>query len=35
MATTARKPRRPSSKAKTAETGKLIYTFSEGDASMR
>ena len=34
MATTARKPRR-SSKASAATNGKLIYTFSEGDASMR
>ena len=32
MATTARKPR---TRTKVAETGKLIYTFSEGNASMR
>ncbi|MGQ0607830.1 MAG: PEP/pyruvate-binding domain-containing protein, partial [Chloroflexota bacterium] len=37
MATTARKPRRTSSKAKSAadNNGKLIYTFAEGNASMR
>jgi pyruvate,orthophosphate dikinase len=36
MATTARKPRRTSPKAKgAASNGKLIYTFSEGNASMR
>jgi pyruvate, orthophosphate dikinase len=37
MATTARKPRKTTAKAKAgAETnGKLIYTFSEGNASMR
>jgi len=34
MATTARKPRRARSKA-AATNGKLIYTFSEGNASMR
>ncbi|HEY6607796.1 MAG TPA: pyruvate, phosphate dikinase, partial [Candidatus Limnocylindria bacterium] len=33
MATTARKPRRTTSRA--ARNGKLIYTFAEGDASMR
>jgi pyruvate,orthophosphate dikinase len=33
MATTARPPRRPRTKAATA--GKLIYTFHEGDATMR
>ena len=35
MATTARKPRRTSSKAKAATNGQLIYTFNEGNASMR
>ena len=38
MATTARKPRRSSPKAKAATAatnGKLIYTFAEGNASMR
>ncbi|HET6657291.1 MAG TPA: pyruvate, phosphate dikinase [Gaiellaceae bacterium] len=36
MATTARKPRRTTRKAAAAQSdGKLIYTFSEGDASMR
>ncbi|HEX5040008.1 MAG TPA: pyruvate, phosphate dikinase [Candidatus Limnocylindria bacterium] len=36
MATTARKPRRTTRKAAAAQAdGKLIYTFSEGDASMR
>ncbi|MDQ4034503.1 MAG: pyruvate, phosphate dikinase [Chloroflexota bacterium] len=35
MATTARKPRRSSAKASAEENGKLIYTFSEGNASMR
>ena len=36
MATTARKPRRTTRKATApASDGKLIYTFSEGDASMR
>ncbi|MBA4168956.1 MAG: pyruvate, phosphate dikinase [Chloroflexi bacterium] len=38
MATTARKPRRTRSKPKTATAatnGKLIYTFAEGNASMR
>jgi pyruvate,orthophosphate dikinase len=35
MATTARKPRRTSAKAKAARDGKLIYTFAEGNASMR
>src|SRR5687768_10545335 len=34
MATTARKPRKTASKA-AAANGKLIYTFAEGDASMR
>ncbi len=33
MATTARKPRRSTSRA--ARNGKLIYTFAEGNASMR
>src|SRR5687768_5395648 len=33
MATTARKPRRAATAA--AKDGKLIYTFSEGNASMR
>src|SRR6188474_2262963 len=35
MATTARKPRRTPRKRAPASEGKLIYTFSEGDASMR
>src|SRR5688572_7311343 len=35
MATTARKPRRATTKAAAAKNGKLIYTFSEGNASMR
>ncbi len=39
MATTARKPRKTASKARAAEdghrNGKLIYTFAEGNASMR
>ncbi|HEX7197267.1 MAG TPA: pyruvate, phosphate dikinase [Candidatus Limnocylindria bacterium] len=35
MATTARKPRRTSTKASAEKNGKLIYTFSEGNASMR
>ena len=35
MATTARKPRRTPPKKAPASDGKLIYTFSEGDASMR
>jgi pyruvate, orthophosphate dikinase len=35
MATTARKPRRTTRKAAPSSNGKLIYTFSEGDASMR
>jgi pyruvate,orthophosphate dikinase len=35
MATTARKPRKPASKASAASNGKLIYTFAEGNASMR
>ena len=35
MATTARKPRRTTRKAAATSNGKLIYTFSEGDASMR
>src|SRR5687768_17326770 len=35
MATTARKPRRSSAKASAEKNGKLIYTFSEGNASMR
>jgi len=35
MATTARKPRRTTRKATPASDGKLIYAFSEGDASMR
>jgi len=35
MATTARKPRRTVPKAAAAPNGKLIYTFSEGNASMR
>src|SRR5687768_18403162 len=34
MATTARKPRKTAAKAAPAN-GKLIYTFAEGDASMR
>jgi pyruvate,orthophosphate dikinase len=34
MATTARKPRRPSTRA-AKPTSKLIYTFAEGNASMR
>src|SRR5687768_8706233 len=34
MATTARKPRKTAAKA-AAANGKLIYTFAEGDASMR
>jgi pyruvate, orthophosphate dikinase len=37
MATTARKPRRAAARAsdKAARNGKLIYTFAEGNASMR
>jgi len=35
MATTARKPRKTASKARAESNGKLIYTFAEGDASMR
>ncbi len=35
MATTARKPRKPATKARAATNGKMIYTFSEGNASMR
>ena len=35
MATTTRKPRRAATKAATATNGQLIYTFSEGNASMR
>ncbi len=35
MATTARKPRRAATKAGAEQPGKLIYTFSEGNASMR
>jgi pyruvate,orthophosphate dikinase len=35
MATTARKPRRAPTKAAAVKPGKLIYTFSEGNASMR
>src|SRR5688500_13383938 len=35
MATTARKPRKTTAKAAAERTGKLIYTFSEGNASMR
>ncbi|MEO7295555.1 MAG: pyruvate, phosphate dikinase [Candidatus Limnocylindria bacterium] len=35
MATTARKPRRTRAKATAEKNGKLIYTFSEGNASMR
>jgi pyruvate,orthophosphate dikinase len=35
MATTARKPRRAATRAAAAKDGKLIYTFAEGDASMR
>ncbi|MGH2417468.1 MAG: pyruvate, phosphate dikinase [Candidatus Limnocylindria bacterium] len=35
MATTARKPRRAAAKAAAEKNGKLIYTFSEGNASMR
>ena len=35
MATTARKPRRAAAKAAAAKNGKLIYTFGEGNASMR
>jgi pyruvate,orthophosphate dikinase len=35
MATTARKPRKTASKASAQSNGKLIYTFAEGNASMR
>ncbi|MDQ3689809.1 MAG: pyruvate, phosphate dikinase [Chloroflexota bacterium] len=35
MATTARKPRRTRAKATPDSNGKLIYTFAEGNASMR
>ncbi|HEX7172706.1 MAG TPA: pyruvate, phosphate dikinase [Candidatus Limnocylindria bacterium] len=35
MATTARKPRRTAAKAAAEKNGKLIYTFAEGNASMR
>src|SRR5687767_15696363 len=35
MATTTRKPRRAATKAAAAKNGQLIYTFSEGNASMR
>ena len=35
MATTARKPRKSASKASAESNGKLIYTFAEGNASMR
>src|SRR5919107_963699 len=35
MATTARKPRKTASGASAESNGKLIYTFSEGNASMR
>src|SRR6187551_3717788 len=35
MATTARKPRRTTRKAAATTNGKLIYTFAEGNASMR
>ena len=37
MATTARKPRKttPKARADAESNGKLIYTFSEGNASMR
>jgi pyruvate,orthophosphate dikinase len=35
MATTARKPRRTTAKTDPAKAGKLIYTFGEGNASMR
>src|SRR5687768_5823847 len=35
MATTTRKPRRAATKAAAATNGQLIYTFSEGNASMR
>jgi len=35
MATTARKPRRTTRKTASASNAQLIYTFSEGDASMR
>jgi pyruvate, orthophosphate dikinase len=35
MATTARKPRRTSRKPAAATNGKLIYTFAEGNATMR
>jgi pyruvate,orthophosphate dikinase len=33
--TTTRKPRRSAAKASAAKNGKLIYTFAEGNASMR
>ncbi|HSI99276.1 MAG TPA: pyruvate, phosphate dikinase [Patescibacteria group bacterium] len=33
--TTTRKPRRTAAKASAAKNGKLIYTFAEGNASMR
>ena len=35
MATTARKPRKSASQARPESNGKLIYTFAEGNASMR
>jgi pyruvate,orthophosphate dikinase len=35
MATTARKPRKAASKVSAESNGKLIYTFAEGNASMR
>ena len=35
MATTARKPRRTTSKADAAKGAKLIYSFPEGNATMR
>lgn len=35
MATTARKPRKSAAKASAESNGKLIYTFSEGNATMR
>ncbi|HEX7224797.1 MAG TPA: pyruvate, phosphate dikinase [Candidatus Limnocylindria bacterium] len=35
MATTARKPRKPAAPKSAATDGKLIYTFAEGNASMR
>jgi hypothetical protein len=35
MATTARKPRKTAAKGGPQSNGKLIYTFAEGNASMR